>query len=692
MPRGGARLAGTGLVLLALVLLLAALAVPAGGVGGDPVSGAAGPAQVAPSGRISLASQTPWTEPGGTFELQVDLAGVRRPEALTLAVSVHEAVTSRSQFRQTLDGRMLGQELWRAGPTPLAELELDDGAVRVVVPVGTDRAAIDPSTPQADDPPTLVLTRAGVHPVQVELRDTEADSVVDRFSTHLVRSREDGAPPLAVAWVQPVAAPLALQPDGSVVLDDTDRAALATTTTALASGDTPLTAVPRPETIDVLARAGPEILAQLATALAGRQVVAGPYVDIDPAALLAAGLGDVVQDQRDRGETAVESALGPADGGTWVSERPIDAASLALASGIERLVLPEAALAPIDRSLTLANPFLVEDAGGRRVEAAVVDPELQAHFGDGDDPVLSAHQLLADLAVLAYDSPGLQRGVVIQPPSGWTPEADLLTTAMDALGSGSVVRPVTLDELFDGVPRASSAGGDELIRTLAPLPAPPFDDAIEANAQREVRADLASFMAMVDPAGASAGADLAQRLLLVSSAAALSDPRRSAYLDGTRGVIAERLDAVGILSEGSFRLTSREATIPLTLVSELDTGADVTLVLESDKLDFVGPERAGTGRAVIPLRLGPGRTPVMVPVVARTSGDFPLHIEMRSPDGRLEVASTSLTVRSTSLSGVGILVSAGAGLFLCTWWARHWRSVRRDRRLVDDLNDPADLP
>ncbi len=72
----------------------------------------------------------------------------------------------------------------------------------------------------------------------------------------------------------------------------------------------------------------------------------------------------------------------------------------------------------------------------------------------------------------------------------------------------------------------------------------------------------------------------------------------------------------------------------------------------------------------------------MVPVEARTSGDFPLFIELRSPDDRLTVATARLTVRSTFLSGVGVLVSAGAGLFLCGWWARHWRSVRRDRRLV----------
>ena len=28
------------------------------------------------------------------------------------------------------------------------------------------------------------------------------------------------------------------------------------------------------------------------------------------------------------------------------------------------------------------------------------------------------------------------------------------------------------------------------------------------------------------------------------------------------------------------------------------------------------------------------------------------------------------------------ILSIGAGAFLLLWWARHWRSIRRDRRLV----------
>jgi hypothetical protein len=69
-------------------------------------------------------------------------------------------------------------------------------------------------------------------------------------------------------------------------------------------------------------------------------------------------------------------------------------------------------------------------------------------------------------------------------------------------------------------------------------------------------------------------------------------------------------------------------------------------------------------------------------VLARTSGAFPLVVTMQSPDGSLIVGHTRLTVRSTAASGVGLLLSAAAGIFLLVWWGRHVLRGRRARQLV----------
>lgn len=640
-----------------VALLTSILAPPAG-------------AQAPPGGRISLASQTPWVGAGERFELRVDLDGIRRPEGLEMVVSVHSPVTSRSQFRRTLEGRLLGRELWRSEPAPLPELQTDaTGAIPFTV-------ALAPST----DERALALDEAGVHPVRVELRPRGSDVPVDAFTTHLVRTRDDEAAPLAVAWVQDFSAPVALQPDGSVALGEEARAGLATTAGAVGSSDVPLTLDPRPETLDAVATTATEILEWLAAGLEGRQVVAGAYVDVPAEALAAAGLFDLVEAERAVGAATVERILGPADATLWVSHGPVDVGVLAGLSAVERLAIPEESLEALDRPLTLANPFLVRDAGGRRLEAVAFDAGLASHFSDGDQAVLGAHHLLADLAVLAYDSPGLARGVVVATPPGWTPSADFLTTALPALGNGPVVRAVTLDQLFEEVPLATGPDGDVLVRSLAPDTTEP--QPVAASQLRQARADVSSLSTMMG--GPSSPVDLLERLSLVSAAAELTPAERTAYRAGIGQVIAAELGQVGILSEGSFQLTSREATVPLTLVNDLDTDVDVTLELASDKLDFVSPstDTVVTRSMSMALTLAPGRTPLMVPVEARASGDFPLAITMRSPDARLEVARTQLTIRSTFPSGVGLFLSAGAGLFLALWWGRHWRTARRDRRLV----------
>ena len=69
-----------------------------------------------------------------------------------------------------------------------------------------------------------------------------------------------------------------------------------------------------------------------------------------------------------------------------------------------------------------------------------------------------------------------------------------------------------------------------------------------------------------------------------------------------------------------------------------------------------------------------------IDVLARTSGDLPLELTLRTPNGVLVIARGRLTVRSTATSVVGIALTALAVLVLAAWWARTWRRARRERR------------
>lgn len=622
---------------------------------------AAPPAGAQAEGALTLASQTAWVVPGQPFELRVVATG---DPGLTLGVTVHRAITSRSQFTRTLDGESLGGRLLPASPVPLAALDRDPaGAYRIRVP--TDRL------------PT------GVLPVVLELRD--GGQLVDRLVTHLLLLPNRGdAPPLAVAWVQPFGADPALQGDGNVTVANEDLVALAGAATTLAGSNVPLSLAPTPETLEALAvDRGDAILADVVRASAGRQIVAGTYVDVDVGGLLAADLPDELGAQRSRGSDVLADVLGRrTDPRAWSADDPLTSDGLAALRGVgvDRIVLPESSLAPLDLDLTLTRPFVLDDGRGGELSAVAADPGLAAHAIEGDDPVLAAHNLLADLAVLWGDQPGRQRGVVVRPADDVLPSPEFLATALAGLAASPVLEGVTLDRLFDLVPPTVGTSDAPLVRTLAEAtPAPP-DLSREARAVGVARTAVGGYTEMVGEA--SPDLDLLARLVLVGQSADLDRAGRLARLDGAVALVDARVALVSVVDQGGFRLTAREGTIPLTLVNQTGAPVQVAVTLSSDRLDFPDAEPGPATRRRIDVVLDRENTSVAVDVRARTTGAFPVDITLTSPDGSLVVARSRLIVRSTGASGMGVILSVGAACFLAIWWASHWRTTRRAKRLI----------
>ncbi|MGH9112416.1 MAG: DUF6049 family protein, partial [Acidimicrobiales bacterium] len=132
---------------------------------------------------------------------------------------------------------------------------------------------------------------------------------------------------------------------------------------------------------------------------------------------------------------------------------------------------------------------------------------------------------------------------------------------------------------------------------------------------------------------------------------------------------------VELPDEFRITLTSRTSTIPVNIDNRSDQPLTVRVELSSSQLEFPDGD-------VITRELQPGITRLDVPVRILTSGAFPLDITVTSPDGSIELDRTTFDVRSTAVTGVGLLLSIGAGLFLAVWWARHWRRARRSRHLM----------
>jgi hypothetical protein len=125
----------------------------------------------------------------------------------------------------------------------------------------------------------------------------------------------------------------------------------------------------------------------------------------------------------------------------------------------------------------------------------------------------------------------------------------------------------------------------------------------------------------------------------------------------------------------SITLTARQGEIPVTFQNRTGKPVKVVVKVQSDKLEF---PRGATQD----LELTRLNTTEKFPVVARTSGAFPMRITLESPDGNLEVGRARITVRSTAASGAGLVMAMGAASFLAIWWGRNAMKGRRARALV----------
>jgi Family of unknown function (DUF6049) len=689
-------------VLLAIVIALTVGWVPpsqpvsAATPGATPASGAAAspgaePAPAAaPKPRIAtLAGQTPFARPDETMQLSLDLAGP--PDGLEVQVLVHRAVTSRTEFTQTQGGRGLGGVEGRLSAA-VPDLTQNAAGQRVVA-VGVQGPASATGVP---DPTRIVPGRSGIYPTEVML--LRSGTVVDSFVTPLVVIAA-GLSPLTLSWVWRFDATPAHQPDGTIrraagqAMGPSGRLVRLAQAAATA-GAVPLTVAPTPETLAAWqevarqeehqpggppadgASAGLAALKSAVTAPA-HQLLRSPYVPVDTPGLLSANLAGEIDAEFARGAGDQQQILGTAPAPTTLlTPGPLNSTALGRLRqyGAERLVLPPAALQPRDQRLTPGRPFVV-GSRGKPYPAAVSDPDLSRVLEGDDPPALRAARFLAALSLVALEAPGEPRGVVVVSPEEWDPPVALLDAVLGGLQNNPAVVPSTLDGYFANV---TPEGGDgrPVVRDLASSRA---SDPGDADTIRSLRRQLAGFASVVEPG--SPWLDTADRTILLSRAAVLQADNRAerklsspaGYLEGASRQLVKNITSKVRGPKGQrVTLTSRRSSIPISLLNATGRPLQVRVRLESDQLRFLdGAERFVT--------LASQNTTERFRVESRTTGAFPLEITVTSPDGSLKINSSELTIRSTVVSGVGAVLTAGAGLFLLVWWGNDLRRSRYRR-------------
>lgn len=325
--------------------------------------------------------------------------------------------------------------------------------------------------------------------------------------------------------------------------------------------------------------------------------------------------------------------------------------------------------------VTLTRSFRLRGARGE-ITAVAADPALANHLaGPGTaTPALRAQRALADLTVLYLDMPGDRRGVVLNPPRSGV-EPGVLAALARGLAGNPVLEPVGVERLFETVEMARAGGGQPLVRRAL------VTRTARDNGLVSLAPEIAASRRHLDSLAGVLGPDnpvvdaLQEQVLLAESADITTARERSGRLSAIRASVEDTIGQIRVPQVRSITLTARRGTIPVTFLNESGYPARLRVNLTSQKLDFPG------GRSRV-LDLTHLNTTKQFPVVARTSGAFPMNVELTSPDGALVVGRAQVTVRSTAAPGLGLAVSAGAALFLAVWWGRHAHRGRRARRLV----------
>lgn len=651
------------------------------------------PARAAPrpAGPV-LVSQSPWVDRGGVWQLEVALPATDSGDNLQVAISAR--LSSRSAFDAAAAGAQAAPIYYSVQAVASLPRAPDGRGVLVRVPV-------DPAVaPKGGARPFYTGSAlSGVYPVSVGMFTPAGVPVGSSLPTFVVEYSGGGFAPIDVAVTVPVGAAPTLRRGRPVAASPAAASAIGERVAAIRAAGVPVSLGVVPQTADALALGGASgrqvdgDLAGLVTA--GSELLPAPYVPVSFPALEGSGLGSTVGAELRSGGEALAARLGTRPAGTaWVVAAggldPASAAALA-GGGMRQLVVPGQQLSSLPSALsatTYGRPARLAGAPG--VEVLGADPVLDGRLAGRGPPVLAAEQDLAELAMIQLETPSVRRGVAVIVPAN-APAAQI-STLLGGLAANPFAHAVTVAGLFAALPPATRRSPAQRLLAAPATPLP--DSAGLSGLDRE----LASVARMLPASRALIGRFRQQ--LLVAEADGLARAARVAAVGSDQTAIDRVTGGVTLPGAASVTLTSRQASIPVTIDSIPGLAVHVQLQLSSAKLAFRSlrppggscQASAGTERCALVLRAP--LTTFRVPVEARSSGVFPLVVTLRSPDGAVLLAGRRDTVRSTAASFVGLVLMGTALLFLAAWWVRNARHGRRARALVprpgDDPGDDRD--
>ena len=555
-----------------------------------------------------------------------------------------------------------------AGAEPVGQLTVADLQLIQLARTETNNYTAFLSTTARTN--SLRLTKDGVYPIQISFMQngqpvSKLTTFVNFFNSAIETSR------LPVAIASSVTTPLALAPNGSIAISDATRKQLADLAQSLEGGAAPLSVQISPQILDGLARSTQpvdiDLLARLQTAFANHDLLRASFVPFNPSSAQRTSRVNDFQQLSKLGDQILELRNGEKNisPNVWFSNVliDVDGAALLTTSNVRTVVFTPEAAAKIGTLDNYAKPYRISSDVALRTTDPVIAKTLS---GTQMNPVITAYSLAAELLA--------QRQEVIDGGGILSSNFVILTTTSGAPMNNALLAPlaVAIDRApqlrlraLSSLPRANTEA------TLVDVPRSNGVDVSVAGKTIDALADeFASTSLMLPPDAPQHAAWTTSQLAMLNDQ--LSSDDFALYLKGFKNQLRLLRASVKIPESLSFTLGGRKSDLRLQLRNDAAVDLTVSVEISSAKLQFPDEERIVT----VPAN---GAIDLVIPVVARASGRFPIEVVLYTPDGLVQAGQrVQLTARVAAIAGLGLVVSGAAALVLLAWWLSHWRTKRRE--------------
>ena len=594
------------------------------------------------------------------------LLAVSADRSAVIRVVAKTPVTSRAQVSGVSDGSIDLAAVSQV-ETPISNAVSSAGGNLTFVVATTTRASKI----------ALTLKNSGVYPIDIEI--VQAKTVVATLSTFInVFGATVEYPRMPVAIAVSIASPPTLQPDGTTVIANGARTQLARLADLLDAKAGPISVQIQPELLDGLERstdvADNELLAQLRAKFAQHELLTTTFVSFDVSSAERADMTAQFAEQLRRGDDVVDINNGEAipSHDVWVSRTGVDADGMSLLSefGVKTLVLLPQASTNLGLLENYARPYRVKTSNGSSdVSLALIVSDVryaQDLSGTHENPVQDAYRIAAELIV--------QRDEIIAAQGDVTTRLTVLSTNTGEVQDPTLMKPLAV--ALDNAPQLEMrALGEATLGSAAATELQiPTTTRVDVASTRDQLATLATEIASTSTMFAE-GSEVPARWAEIAAAAAhdyLTGDRVDQYIAGVRAQMRRIRQSLKLPESLTFTLSGRESKLRLQIKNESDQDLSVIVDFVSAKLQFP------SGSQTITIPSG-SASDLIVPVVARSNGTFPLEVVMHTPDGATQVGKrVQLSARVSALAGLGQLVTGAAILILLAWWIAHVRRTRRD--------------